>query len=191
MKNLFKATLTLAIAVVMMSCGSVDSSNFIGEWTPDLSSTHLELSDIIPEEATGSVDGMMDEMKNEQEEVDERAILEFKDNGKVIVGDIDESKEYEWKVDGDQLHIFGLIEDGPPEFDGKEFDVAFEILDSSADKFTLKLSVQSLYDQIKAQFPKDLEEAEDNLGMYKMFMTEKVMSETWASISFKKKEAHS
>jgi len=192
MKNLFKVTFVALLAAVMVSCGSASKEDFVGQWTPDLSSIDIHLSEDIPSDLSQNLD--IDEMKAEakkgQSEAD-KVIIDFKEDGKLVLGPEGDTKEFNWDIDGDNLVISGKMDEGPSEIKGKEFELAFEIVESGSDAFTIKLSAMSLKEQLEAQFKDEMDEAMSQVGPMMSLINDDILNDTWASISFKKKEAES
>jgi hypothetical protein len=179
MKNLFKATFVAFLAASMISCGGVDKSNFVGEWTPDLGSVEIELSSAIPSEYTGELSEVKSEMKKNQDQAD-KIKMEFKEDGTLTVGPEHDTKDFSWDVDGSNLVISGDLE-------GKKFSASFEVVESSADEFTLKLTGTSVMEQAKAQYGKEVDQAMEEIPGLGMLNIEKILEESWASMKFKKK----
>ncbi len=181
MKKLFKATLVAFLGAAMISCGGADKKNFVGEWTPDLGSVEIKISDAIPSQYTSELGNVKEEMKKSQVMADE-IVMEFKEDGTFTVGPKGETKDFKWDVDGNNLVISGEIE-------GQKFNAAFEIAESSADEFTLKLTGTSIMEQAKAQYSKEVDEAMNSVPELKALDLDKILSESWASMKFKKKQA--
>ncbi|CAG5085071.1 hypothetical protein [Parvicella tangerina] len=190
MKNLFKVTFVALMAAVMVSCGGASKEDFVGQWTPDLSSIDIHLSEDIPADLKKNVD--VDDIKSEAKEGQKEAdkmIIDFKEDGSVTLGPEGDTKDFKWNVDGDELIISGKMDEGPVK--GKDFELAFEIVESGADAFTLKLTAMSLKEQIEAQFKEEMDEAMAQAGPILDMLNDDILTDTWASISFKKKEAES
>lgn len=191
MKNLFKLTFVALMALVMVSCGGANSENFVGQWTPDLSTVDIHLSEDIPSEFTKELDmnEMKAEMKKNQSEAD-KVIIDFKEDGTLTLGPSGDTKDFKWEVSGDELIISGKMDnDAPSELQGKEFKLAFEIVDSGADEFTLKLSAGSLKTQAEEQYKAEMDKAMEQAGPFLALINEDILNNTWASITFKKKAA--
>lgn len=190
MKNLFKVTFVALLASVMVSCGGADKADFVGQWTPDLSSIDIHLSDQIPSDLAKNVD--IDDIKSEAKEgqnVADEMVIDFKEDGTLTVGPKGDTKDFKWDIDGDELVITGELDEGPVA--GKKFELAFEIVDSGSDAFTLKLTAMSLKEQIEAQFKSEMDAAMAQAGPILDMLNDDILTDTWASISFKKKEAES
>lgn len=192
MKNLFKVTFVAFLASAMVSCGSANKEDFVGQWTPDLSSIDIHLSESIPSDISKNVD--IDEIKAEAKEGQkdaDKVIIDFKEDGTLTLGPDGDTKDFKWDIDGDNLVISGKIDEGPSEIQGKEFELALEITESSSDAFTIKLSAMSLKEQIEAQFKDEMDKAMEQVGPMMAMINDDILNETWATISFKKKEAES
>ncbi len=190
MKNLFKVTFVAFLAAVMVSCGSASKEDFVGQWTPDLSSIDIHLSEDIPSDLSKNVD--LDEIKSEAKEGQSEAdkvIIDFKEDGTLTLGPKGDTKDFKWDIDGDELVISGKMDEGPVK--GKDFKIALEIVDSGSDAFTLKLTAMSLKEQVEAQFKDEMEDAMAQAGPILDMLSDDILNDTWASISFKKKEAES
>lgn len=190
MKNLFKATVVAFLASAMISCGGADKANFVGNWTPDLGSVDVHVSDKIPSEMQDKMD--MDKMKSEMKKNQKMADMvnmEFKEDGTFTVGPDGETQDFKWAIEGDNLVISGNIpEQAEKEFAGREFAFAFEVVDSNADQFTIKLTGSSVREQFETQFEKEYEEMMDQAGpMLGMLDLDGILSDTWATMTFKKK----
>jgi hypothetical protein len=190
MKNLFKVTFVALLAAVMISCGSANKEDFVGQWTPDLSSVDIHLSEDIPSQFTSEfdIDEVKEEMKDNQKDAD-KVIIDFKEDGTLTLGPEGDTKDFKWDIDGDELVISGKIDEGPSEINGKDFKLAFEIVESSADMFTIKLSAGSLKEQAEAQYKDEMDEAMKQAGPFLDLINDDILNDTWASISFKKKQA--
>lgn len=192
MKNLFKATVVAFLASAMISCGGADKANFVGNWTPDLGSVDIHISEAIPSELQDNMDldKMKSEMKKNQSMAD-KINMEFKEDGTFTVGPEGDTKDFKWDVDGDNLVISGQIpEEADGDMGGKDFSFAFEIVESSSDEFTLKLTGASIMEQAKSQFKDQVDEAMGEAGpMLGMLDLDKILGESWASLKFKKKAA--
>lgn len=189
MKNLFKVTFVALLASVMVSCGSASKEDFVGQWTPDLGSVDIHLSEDIPSEWTKEIDldEMKSEMKSNQKDAD-KVIIDFKEDGTLTVGPEGDTKDFKWEIDGDNLVISGKMDnDAPAEIQGKEFKLAFEIVESGADKFTLKLSAGSLKEQAEAQYKDEMDKAMEQAGPFLDLINDDILNDTWASLSFTKK----
>lgn len=186
MKKLFKVTVVAMLAAVMVSCGGASKGNFVGQWTPDLSSVDIHLSEKIPAELTSgfNVNDMKSKMKEGQSEAD-KVIIDFKEDGTLTLGPEGDTKDFKWNVDGSELVVSGVFPEG--EFKGKNFELAFEIVDSGSDAFTIKLSAASLKSQAEAQYKTEMEEAMKQAGPFLDMINDEILNDTWASISFKKK----
>ncbi len=158
-----------------------DKKNFVGEWTPDLGSVEIKISDAIPSEYTSELGNVKEEMKKNQAMADQ-IVMEFKEDGKLVVGPKGDTKEFNWDVDGNNLVISGDV-------DGQKFKAAFEITESTADEFTLKLTGSSVMEQAKEQYSKEVEQAMKSVPGIEALNVDKILSETWASMKFKKKQA--
>lgn len=188
MKKLFKVTFVAMMAAVMVSCGSASKETFVGQWTPDLGSVDVHISDQVPSQYTDQLDmdEMKEEMKKNQSEAD-KVIIDFKEDGTLTLGPEGDTKDFKWDIDGNNLVISGVVPEG--DFKGKDFELALEIVDSGSDSFTLKLSAGSLKDQAEAQYKDEMDEAMKQAGPLLDLINEDVLNDTWASISFKKKQA--
>lgn len=190
MKNLFKVTFVAFLAAVMVSCGSASKEDFVGQWTPDLSSVDIHLSEKIPSDYTQgfNLDEVKSEIKDNQKDAD-KVIIDFKEDGTLTVGPEGETKDFKWTIDGDNLVISGTVPEG--DLKGKDFELALEIVDSGSDMFTVKLTAASLLEQAEAQYKNEMDEAMAQFKSVIALLDEEVFTDTWASISFKKKSAES
>lgn len=191
MKNLFKVTFVALLASVMISCGSASKEDFVGQWTPDLGSVDIHLSEDIPSQFTKEVDldEIKSEMKKNQKDAD-KVIIDFKEDGTLTLGPDGDTKDFKWDIDGDNLVISGkLDDDAPSEMQGKEFKLAFEIVDSGSDEFTIKLSAGSLKTQAEEQYKEEMDKAMEQAGPFLDLINDDILNDTWASLSFKKKQA--
>jgi hypothetical protein len=192
MKNLFKATIVAFLASAMISCGGADRANFVGNWTPDLSSVDIHISDKIPGEMKDEmdIDKMKSEMKKNQKMAD-MVNMEFKEDGTFTVGPEGKTQDFKWDIDGDNLVISGKIpQEADGDFAGKDFSFAFEVVESSTDEFTIKLTGSSIREQAEAQFKEQYDEMMEQAGpMIGLLDLDGILADTWASLKFKKKSA--
>lgn len=170
----------------MVSCGGASKGDFVGQWTPDLSSVDIHLSDKIPSEYTQGFDvnDVKNEMKEGQSEAD-HVVIDFKEDGTLTVGPEGDTKDFKWNVDGSNLVISGTVPEG--DLKGKDFEISLEIVESGADAFTIKLTAASLMEQAEAQYKDEMDEAMAQFKAIIDLLDEEVFTDTWASISFKKK----
>ncbi|MCB9189306.1 MAG: hypothetical protein H6599_08490 [Flavobacteriales bacterium] len=188
MKKLFKITIVALFAVIMVSCGGASEDNFVGKWTPDFTSVEFHLHDDLVESMGDEINEK--EIKASLKEAQPMASMiniEFKEDGVLTVGAMGENQDLNWSVEGSDLVLSGTVPEG--EFKGKEVKLAFEILDSNADEFTIKISAQSIKEQLNEQYKSEMDKAISEAGDMKNLLDEKVLSDTWASITFKKKES--
>ena len=70
--------------------------------------------------------------------------MEFKDDGKLVVGAEGESQEMEWRVEDDRLFLKGDVR-------GQEGEIGIQIVEASSESMTLLLDgkdlLQQAYDQ--------------------------------------------
>jgi len=148
MKKIFKTGVFAMFLLGMVSCGgSVDSGELVGEWTPELSSMEINISDEIPAMYRSMIeDGLADKenLEDAQKELEKSFKMEFKDDGKLVVGAEGESQEMEWRVEDDRLFLKGDVR-------GQEGEVGIQIVESSSESMTLLLDgkdlLQQAYDQ--------------------------------------------
>lgn len=181
MKKLFKSTFVAFLGAAMISCGGADKKNFVGEWTPDLGSVEIKISDAIPSEYTSELGNVKEEMKGNQAMADQ-VIMNFKEDGTLTVGPKGDTQDFNWDVNGNNLLISGEVE-------GQKFSASFEIAESTADEFTLKLTGTSIMEQAKAQYSKEVDQAMKSIPGIEALNMDKILSESWASMKFKKKQA--
>ena len=190
MKNLFKATFVAFLASAMISCGSVDRGNFVGNWTPDLGSVDIHVSDKIPSEFQKEMD--MDRMKSEMKKnqpMADMVNMEFKEDGTFTVGPEGQTMDFKWDVDGSNLVISGTVpKEAKGDLAGKPFSFSFEVMESTTDEFTVKLTGTSVKEQFEAQFKSQYDEMMNEAGPFLGMMDlDGILADTWASLKFKKK----
>ena len=126
---------------------AADSGNFVGEWEPNLSKVELNISDEIPAEIRAEIEKGMankDELAKAQSRMEDEFKMEFKEDGKLLLEMNKESQEMDWKIDGSNLVISGNVQ-------GMGASIALEVLESTAETFTLKLTGTSILEQVEAQ----------------------------------------
>ncbi|MFT7156983.1 MAG: hypothetical protein ACI8Q1_001998 [Parvicella sp.] len=164
MKNVFKVTLFFAMVILMSACGgSADSGNFVGEWVPDLSKAELNLSEEIPAEMRGEIEkGMVnkDELAKAQSRMEDEFKMEFKEDGKLLLEMNKESQELDWEINGSNLVISGNVE-------GMGANIELEIVESTSESFTVKMTGTSILKQAEAQIG-SLMSIDDALDQAKM-----------------------
>jgi hypothetical protein len=82
----------------------------------------------------------------------DQVIIEFKEGGVLTLGPTGDTRDFNWKIDGQDLILSGDLE-------GIKAEFSLEIKELSKDKLTLFISAQSMMDQAKKVMGSEFDEA--------------------------------
>jgi len=136
---------------ILNSCGGDLQKNIVGKWTADLSSLEVTLGDGIPGDIKPEVESGVKEVKSMQF-LAEQVTIDFKDGGVLTLGPSGDTKDFNWKVDGNNIVLSGELE-------GQKFEFSIEAKESSADKIVLFISAESALEQMKKVMGAEFDQA--------------------------------
>jgi hypothetical protein len=152
MKIFNKVTILIVLAslFIFASCGSREK-DILGKWSPDLGSIDLKLGDGIPADIKSEVEQEMSGVKAMQFMMDQ-IIIEFKEEGVLTLGPTGDTRDFNWKLDGNNLVLSGELE-------GLKADFSLEIKELSKEKMTLFISAEAMMEQAKKAMGSEFDEA--------------------------------
>lgn len=180
----------ISLCFLLLSCGDNETSNdtkketvnsqeLVGKWQIDVSSFEYELGKGIPADIRKEADKALSDQDFAKDQLKANSIVfEFNKEGKLIIHD-NKKKNQEtvnWKVVDKLLYFEGELE-------GQRGKINVELLECNKDKFTIKITGESILAQMKEQRPELLALAK---GSPELEDLDKLVSGSWISISFKR-----